>query len=178
MLNRYQESGDQKWISDLFVRYLHMIYGLCLRYCPDAMEAEDLTMEVYEKIRTKAQSHAIQSFKSWLYVVTKNHCLEHIRKLTGQRMQSFDPEFMQNRDFLHPIEEVESWQEKEVHFDMLEDCMQALNQLQKDSIRLFYYDGKTYAQIAHHLEINISQVRSFLQNGRRNLKNCVEALMK
>lgn len=174
LLERYKETKDLKWISQLFGRYVHLIYGVCLRYTPDVREAEDMTMEVYEKITSKALTHNVKQFKSWVYIVAKNHCLEKIRKMTGRRTESFDPTFMQLAAEFHPIDEVVTTELKESQFKRMEDCMNRLNDQQRKSIELFYYKNKTYSQIAAIIEDEVSQVRSYLQNGRRNIKKCVE----
>ena len=174
LLNRYKKTGNQRWLSQLFARYVELVYGVCLRYSPDVREAEDMTMDIYAKIVNKAKTHNIKHFKNWLYVLSKNHCLEKIRKMTGRRIESFDPAFMQLRDEIHPIDEEPQAALKEEQFGQLEACMKKLNELQQTSIRLFYYDNKTYAQIASLIEDEISQVRSYLQNGRRNIRKCME----
>ena len=173
LLTRYKKTGNQKWISKLFARYVHLIYGVCLRYSPDVREAEDMTMDIYAKVADKAQSHNIKHFKNWLYVLSKNYCLEQIRKMTGRRIETFDPAFMQLRDEIHPIDEMANLELKERQFEKLEECLKSLNELQRTSIRLFYYENKTYAEIAGLIEDEISQVRSYLQNGRRNIRKCM-----
>ncbi len=178
LLKRYQRTKNQKWISQLFGRYVELIYGVCLRYSPDVREAEDYTMDIYEKVVQKALTHNIKQFKSWIYIVSKNYCLERIRKLTGMRTDTFDPNFMQLQSELHPIDEPADMERKEQHLIWMEDCLKTLNALQKTSIELFYYKNKTYVEIASLIEDEVSQVRSYLQNGRRNMKKCVEAKSK
>ena len=174
LLSKYRDTKDQKWLSQLFGRYVQLIYGVCLRYTPDVREAEDFTMEIYQKVADKALTHQIKSFKSWVYVVSKHHCLEHIRKITGRRIESFDPNFMQMQSEFHPIDEMEDKMVMEAKFEVMEHCLKKLNDLQKLSIELFYYKNKSYVEIANLIEDEVSQVRSYLQNGRRNIKKCIE----
>lgn len=174
LLKRYRRTKDQQYLAQLFGRYVHMIYGLCLRYSPDVREAEDLTMEIYEKLCDKALGHKIRNFKSWLYIVGKNHCLEQIRKLTGRKIVEFDPEFVQFAAEVHHDTEVDDKVEEELRYELLEKCLQRLNDSQRISLELFYLKNKSYAEIASIMENEVSHVRSFLQNGRRNMKRCVE----
>ena len=174
LLSRYRSTKDQKWITQLFGRYVQLIYGVCLRYTPDVREAEDFTMEIYQKVSDKALTHQIKAFKSWVYVVSKHHCLEQIRKVTGRRIESFDPDFMQLRAELHPMDDMTDKLALEDKYDRMEYCLKQLNELQKKSIDLFYYQNKSYSEIAKIIEDEVSQVRSYLQNGRRNIKKCVE----
>lgn len=174
LLDRYKATSNQKWISQLFGRYVTLIYGVCLRYTPDAREAEDWTMEIYQKIVDKALTHQIKSFKSWLYVVSKNYCLEQIRKRTGKPIAEFDQDFVQLQQSLHLTDEKAANAAKEQRFVWLEACLDELTNRQKRSIRLFYYENKSYKEIADIIEDQVSQVRSHLQNGRRKMKQCVE----
>ncbi len=174
LLERYKQTKNQKWIAQLFGRYVHLIYGVCLRYSPDVREAEDLTMDIYQKVADKALTHNVRQFRSWVYMVSKNHCLEQIRKVTGQRTETFDPAFMQLKEDFHPIDELTENEAKEMQYEVMENCLKQLNHLQRTSIDLFYYKNKTYLEIAGIIEDEVSQVRSYLQNGRRNIKKCVE----
>jgi len=178
LLDRYKRSSDQKWMSQLFGRYVRLIYGVCLRYSPDVREAEDHTMEIYEKAVNKALTHNVKSFKSWIYVLSKNHCLEKIRKMTGKRMVNLPSSFMQLSTEMHLMDETSDLQERETKLTYVEECMERLGDLQRTSIDLFYYKNKTYAEIAGLIEDEVSQVRSYLQNGRRNMKKCLERKMK
>lgn len=174
LLQRYAKTKDQKWISQLFGRYVQLIYGVCLRYNADVRQAEDYTMEIYEKVVVKAQSHQIKQFKSWVYVLSKNYCLEQIRKMTGRKIESFDPAFMQLRAEYRLTDEDSDRALNEEKYKLIDDCLKQLTDLQKKSIQLFYYQNKTYVEIADIIESEVSQVRSYLQNGRRNMKKCVE----
>ena len=178
LLAKYIKTNNQHWISQLFGRYVQLIYGVCLRYTPDVREAEDMTMEIYQKVAQKANKHKIGQFRSWVYVLSKNHCLEQIRKMTGKRTDSFDPAFMQLRTEFHPIDEQIDHQMQESRYLLVEDCLKQLSSLQQTSIRLFYYQNKSYVEIAQQIEDEVSQVRSYLQNGRRNIKKCVERKSK
>lgn len=174
LLNQYRTSKDQKWIAALFMRYVDMVYGVCLRYTPDAREAEDMTMEIYEKLSEKALKHQVNHARSWLYVLSKHHCLEQIRRLSGIRFQEFDPEFMQFAHSFHPEEDMESLQEQTSQMDRLDLCIQSLTPAQRRCIQLFYFENQSYAQIAESTEDKLGQVRSHIQNGRRMLKQCME----
>lgn len=174
LLQRYKDSQNQKWLAQLFGRYITLIYGVCLRYSPDAREAEDWTMEIYQKIVKKAMTHQIKSFKSWLYVVSKNYCLEQIRKQTGRPIEQFDSDFVQLKQSMHLTDDSDEKAAKEEKFVWLEDCLEELTPRQRRSIQLFYYEHKSYADIANIIDGQVSQVRSHLQNGRRKMKQCVE----
>ena len=174
LIEKYRSTKDQKWIAELFGRYVAMIYGVCLRYVPDAREAEDMTMEIYEKIVNKALQSSIQQPRSWLYVVAKHHCLAQLRKVSNRRVKDIDPDFVQFATTIHPFEEEIKEKEESDKIDQLQSCIKQLNKLQRQSVRMFYFENKTYAQIADQLEEELGQIRSHLQNGRRMIRQCMK----
>ena len=118
----------------------------------------------------KLKDQKIDNFKSWLGVVTKNHCLEILRHQKKHLTVSLDQGLMQNEPFLHPFEE----DTKEQEFTQLEQCLEQLTGLQKDCVELFYYQNKSYKDIAVLKSLPLGKIRSSIQNGRRNLKICME----
>ena len=171
LLARYQASGELSWLGQLFERYAELVYGVCLKYCRDEQEAEDAAMAVFEQLVTKAREHEVHNFKSWLHVLTKNYCLMQLRKASRKREESFEPQFMQSVDNRHHTIEI---QEENGQLKGLNDCMKQLPEEQRQCIQAFYLDGHSYKEIAESRREELGRVRSFIQNGRRNLKICLE----
>ncbi|WP_346859983.1 sigma-70 family RNA polymerase sigma factor [uncultured Draconibacterium sp.] len=174
LLSIYLNEKDFEVLGELYSRYMHLVYGVCLKYFKNAEISKDAVIEIYEKIQTGIHKHDINNFKSWLYVVTKNHCLMELRKNSGTRLLvSSDNElanFMENTPDLHPIDE----EQNEAMEKALTDCIKKLKAEQKSCIRLFYYENKCYREIASELKLEEKKVKSFIQNGKRNLKICLE----
>jgi RNA polymerase sigma-70 factor (ECF subfamily) len=169
LLDKYQETGDQEVLSTLYERYLELVYGLCLKYLKDEASGKDAVMEIFVVLVSKLKSHPVDQFKSWLYVVVKNHCLQILRK-QKQHLKVIGPaDDMYSDDFLH----------HDIAFDFVDDhadlysCLKDLPDGQRSSIEWFYLEKKSYEEIAVKLNVSRDQVRSFIQNGRRNLKNCM-----
>ena len=146
------------------------MYGTCLKYLKDAETAKDAVMNIYQELLQKLTQHEIENFKSWLYVVTKNHCLMQLRK--GKKMITieFQPAIMQSEDFEH----LDTVLNREQDFKKLEQCLERLPAEQKQAIQLFYLENKCYNEIAEQTGMEWNKVRSLIQNGRRNLKICME----
>jgi len=146
------------------------VYGTCLKYLKDAETAKDAVMNIYQELLQKLTQHEIENFKSWLYVVTKNHCLMQLRK--GKKMITieFQPAIMQSEDFEH----LDTVLSREQDFKKLEQCLERLPAEQKQAIQLFYLENKCYNEIAEQTGMEWNKVRSLIQNGRRNLKICME----
>lgn len=173
LLAHYQKSGDLQILGTLYSRYTELIYGVCLKYLKQEEIAADAVMEIFEELVQKASKHSIEKFRPWLYVLAKNHCLMRLRKAGQNFTVSFDPTLMHSIDFLHPENEDQS--DKETLLKKLEICIDQLPEQQKDCVRLFYFEDRSYKDIADGMKVELNMVRSHIQNGRRNLKNCVEA---
>ena len=173
LLQRYQSSGDLHWLGLLFERYAELVYGVCLKYLKDEQQAEDASIGVFESLVEKVLKHDIHNFKSWLHVLTKNYCLMQLRKANRQGEQSFAPEVMHSLDMRHHTIEIE---EKKDSSSSLHNCIEQLPEKQKACIEAFYLEGHSYKEIANFRKEKLGTVRSYIQNGRRNLRNCMEKL--
>ena len=175
LLDIYLKGNNQEVLGELYSRYMHLVYGVCLKYFKNPERAKDAVIELYEKILIEIEKHTITNFKSWLYVVTKNYCLMELRKTKKGKtiLTSSDDElagFMENEPKLHPIDE----EQNELLEKALADCIAKLKVEQQKCIQLFYYKNKCYREIAELLKIEEKKVKSFIQNGKRNLKICLE----
>ena len=176
LLGIFLKDYNQEILGELYSRYIHLVYGVCLKYFKDRERAKDAVIELYEKILVEIGKHTITNFKSWLYVVTKNYCLMELRKRKPGELilTSSDEElagFMENEQELHLIDKDRDEQLEQA----LTDCIAKLKAEQKECIQLFYYENRCYREIAVLLKIEEKKVKSFIQNGKRNLKICLEA---
>lgn len=170
LLALYQQNLQQEILAQLFLRYNDLVYGTCIKYLGDQEAAKDAVMNIYQELVDKVKLHTIDSFKSWLYVVTKNHCLMQLRKNKKMTTTNIDLQIMQSEDFSH----LETAFEKERQLEKLGGCMQKLNEEQRQTVRLFYLENKCYNEITALTGFDWNKVRSLVQNGRRNLKICME----
>ena len=174
LIARYQKSGKMVHLGILYQRYTELVYGVCLKILKNEVEAEDAFMAIFEKLVKKVQQHDIQRFKPWLHMVVKNHCLEILRKKGKHLTLNYDPEFMQSAELVHPfIEDPQNGQ-----IEALNSCLEQLATEQKSCVELFYYQGKSYKEIAQLKNQEVGKIRSYIQNGRRNLKICMEQKLK
>lgn len=178
LLRLYKESGELEYWGELYARYTSLVYGVCLKYLKDRDEAKDAMMQLFEKLVTTLLTHDVENFKSWLYVTTRNHCLMHLRaqkvkpsfsSLTEGK-QEFSPELVENQFLLHLDEEPEM----EQNLSKLEKCIDQLVNDQQQCVRLFYLQEKCYKEITGLTGFDLNKVKSYIQNGKRNLKICME----
>lgn len=176
LLERYRRSKRQEDLLLLFDRYVELLYGLCLKYLKREAEAEDAVMGIYEQLVRKLGEQEIHNFRSWLYVSAKNYCLMQLRRENRRPTDFMAPEIMQSVDGRHHTTRP-SWEE-DPSPQQLEDCLKQLIREQRECIRLFYFENHSYKEIAAKKRLDLGRVRSHIQNGRRNLRNCMEAKQK
>ncbi len=170
LLIQYKVSGDVQILGELFSRYTSLIYGVCLKFLKDRDDSKDAVMQVFEKLVQTLRNHEIENFKSWLYVTSRNHCLMHIRSRKGKMTEAISDNLMESDLILHLEEEPEL----EGNLSKLETCIQLLINEQKKCVELFYLEQKCYKDITGLTGFDLNQVKSFIQNGKRNLKICME----
>lgn len=171
----YKGNSDQSIVGILFKRYTHLMLWVSMKYLKDEDEAKDCVMEVFEQLLTDLNRHEIKNFKSWLFTVVKNHCLMKLRKRKNkfaERIEGSETslEVVEMSQLLHPDDAVE----KEAQLKIMEKGIQSLNTDQKKCIELFYLDQKSYQEIADLTGYSMLNVKSHIQNGKRNLKIFME----
>lgn len=166
----YKDSGNLEVVGKLFERYTSVLYGVCLKYLKDREEGKDAVMQIFEKLIITLKEHDVTHFKSWLYVSARNHCLMQLRARKGKNFEEISPFLMENEGLLHPDTEPEM----EANLTKLEKCMEGLGEEQKRCVHLFYLQQKCYQEITEVTGFDFNKVKSFIQNGKRNLKICME----
>ncbi len=166
LINYYKSSNNQEYLVELYKRYSHLILFVCVKYLGNREEAKDATMDIYEKLVKTVSSSEIDNFKNWIYTVSKNHCLMIKRKKNIKTviMDFSNIHFMENDTFLH--------QEDENIFteELIKEKIKELKDVQRDCIERFYYKKQSYKEIAKIISITEKKVKSYLQNGKRNLR--------
>ena len=166
----YRESGDLKVLGELYQRYMELVYGVCLKYLKEPELAQDAVMQIFEELVSKLKKHEVDNFRGWLHQVAKNYCLMQLRTPKNLKTVALPPLLMQNEEDVH----LNGVMEKEENFQKLEKCIASLSDEQRTMIKLFYLDGKCYNEIVEITGLEWNHVRSSIQNGRRNLKLCME----
>ncbi|MGN6402150.1 MAG: RNA polymerase sigma factor [Flavisolibacter sp.] len=170
LVAEYKQNNDPNVLGELFQRYIDLVYGVCLKYLKQPENAQDSTIAIFEELGPKLLKHEVDHFKGWLYTLTKNHCLMRLRSEKKQGTVKFDVELVQSEETPH----LNGVLEREENFKQLEYCMGQLVTDQRRLIELFYLEGKCYNEIATITGMEWNKVRSYIQNGRRNLKLCIE----
>ena len=170
ILLEYRQTGNLEILGKLYAKYMPLIYGVCLKYLKDDDQSKDAVMHIFEELVSKLRVHEVTNFKSWLYTLARNHCLMALRSSGKQQIVSIDENFVENDSILHQdIDE-----SRENNLTLMEKCIQKLPEEQRQSIQLFYLDQKCYSEVAEITGFDMNKVKSYIQNGKRNLKICME----
>ena len=171
LVTAFKESGDINQLSILYQRYMDLVFGVCLKYFKDADRSKDAVMDIFEELNKKLRQHDVDNFKGWLHVLARNYCLMQLRSPKNIKTTEFKADFMQSTQSTHLSNEA---LEKEAAFKLLEECMETLPADQQQSIQLFFVQKKCYNEIAEITGYEWNKVRSYIQNGKRNLKICMD----
>ncbi|MEO6584254.1 MAG: sigma-70 family RNA polymerase sigma factor [Ferruginibacter sp.] len=165
LLQNFYADKDNTWLGILLQRYTLLLFGVCMKYFKDEEAAKDGVQQVFLKVLNELPKHQVTYFKGWLYMVAKNHCLMKLRKKSNYTFGLDEKQFNGLRDEL-PDEQPQ----KEIELDKMAVALLQLNDEQRQCITLFFLQKKSYQQISETTGFNIMQVKSHIQNGKRNLK--------
>ena len=173
----YRSTGDLTILGELYEQHMELVYAVCFNYLRDEDEAKDAVMNLFEQLVTDLRRHDVQQFGPWLHSVARNYCLMHLRKsqshpkvalVTNTGIDQEDDPIL-----LLPADDADS-SDLEGDLTQMEACLQTLPPEQQTCLTLFYMERKSYTEVADLTGYDLKQVKSYLQNGRRNLKICMQ----
>lgn len=174
LIKHYKQSGNKELFADLFKKHVSVVYGTCLFYLQDKDEAQDATMQLFEKLMLDINNREIDNFKGWLSFVVRNHCISLIRKNKSQskNIKSYYEFEYENPDY-EQEEKINSVSD-DILLENMKDCLPKLKENQRVCVELFYLKNKSYQDIANETNFSLNEIKSYIQNGKRNLKLLIE----
>jgi RNA polymerase sigma factor (sigma-70 family) len=170
LIAEFKTVQRQEVLGILFTRYTSLVFGTCLKYLKDRDDAKDAVMQIFEKLNSTLVKHEVANFKSWLYVSARNYCLMQLRARKRRQTNEITPNLMESDYVLH----LESEPDLEENISKLEKCIGELAEEQQRCVQLFYLQEKCYRDVSLETGYELGQVKSFIQNGKRNLKLCMD----
>ena len=178
LLIEYRQHGDLSILGKLYEPQMEMVFAIAMKYFKDEDEAKDTVMALFEELISKLRNHEVENFKAWLGMVTRNYCLMALRK---KNLVLVDDEILNNNEnsnhnfmeFSTTEHLIDDW-DLEQNLTNLERCLETLNLEQKQAVELFFIQEKTYQEVSQLTGFEVNKVKSYLQNGKRNLKICME----
>jgi RNA polymerase sigma factor (sigma-70 family) len=167
LYKEFVETKERDLMAQIFRKHMTLVFGVCMKYVGEKHGAQDSAMEVFERLLTLEINTEIKNFRAYLYVLTKNYCL---MKKRGEKVIHIE---ISDRDMeiateVHPIDQADKKEKA------LKKCLDQLRDMQKACVEKFYLSKKSYLEIAAELKLNLNSVKSNIQNGKRNLKICIE----
>jgi len=175
LLQQFYADHDNEWLGILLQRYTLLLLGVCMKYLKNEEDARDSVQQVFLKVIQELQKYKVEYFKSWLYMVAKNHCLMKIRDRQGKKMVEIN-------DRLHTTaleeKDADSLRDEDLTMDLMQRSLAELNPEQQQCVTLFYLQKKSYLEISEISGFTLLQVKSYIQNGKRNLKLLIEKKLR
>jgi RNA polymerase sigma-70 factor (ECF subfamily) len=177
LIARYRDTGDLAFVGGLFDPYVHMVFGLCMKYLHDEDDSKDAVMQIFENILRDLKIHEVRNFKSWLYMVSKNHCLKQKRRekldqkyIDAGKTENSAPVMEIEEVLAHTIDQVDKKKNDDLH-----NAVAQLKGPQRQCIELVYLQEKSYKEVVELTGYEMGKVKSYVQNGKRNLKLALES---
>jgi RNA polymerase sigma-70 factor (ECF subfamily) len=174
LLDKFYTTHNNKWLGILLQRYTVLLLGVCMKYLKNEEKAKDAVQQIFLKAITELRKYKVDYFKSWLYMVARNYCLMQLRDKTEKNTKQIDDRLPLAQEELQTLKHIE----KDKLLSYIDASLNELTPEQKTCVTLFYLEKKSYTKIAEITGFTLMQVKSYIQNGKRNLKNLVEKKMK
>lgn len=175
LLENFYADHNNEWLGILLPRYTFLLLGVCMKYLKNEEEAKDCVQQIFLKVITELKKYRVDYFKSWLYMVAKNHCLMRIRDSQGKTSYELTERHMLAAD---ELTDVQNLAQDEHTIALLADALKELSPEQQQCVTLFYLQKKSYQEISGETGFTMMQVKSYIQNGKRNLKLMIERKLK
>lgn len=176
LIKAFKTNHDNIFPEELFNRYSHLVFGVCMKYLKNEDESKDAVMQIFENLLDVLKKQEVENFRSWLYTVSKNHCLIILRKQKSTEnvragyFEKIHTEIMESQDVYHQYNKTDL-NEK---LPYLQPAIEKLNDEQRKCIELLYLHDKSYQEVSSLTGYSLKQVKSYVQNGKRNLRNYLE----
>jgi RNA polymerase sigma factor (sigma-70 family) len=173
LLELYYADKNKEWVGILLERYTLLLLGVCMKYLKDENEAKDCVQQIFLKVLTEVGKYKIDYFKSWLYMVAKNHCLMRLRDKGTKAVKELHDSYTAQADV-----DRQELNDNEKTLNLLEEAIQELSKEQRQCVILFYLQKNSYQQVSEKTGFSLMQVKSYIQNGKRNLKILIDRKMQ
>ncbi len=174
LASQYRITKERSHLGELFNRYKHLVYGVCLKYLKNEEDSRDAMMDIFERLIHDLPHQDIKSFKNWLYFFTRNHCINNIYKhrKTKRDQENFKKIEKNTEEFMEFYEKETLYNRGDfsINSKQLKEALELLEDNQRTCVKLFFLEAKRYKQIVTQTGFSMKQVKSYLQNGKRNLK--------
>lgn len=175
LLERFYKDHNNEWLGIILQRYTLLLLGVCMKYLKNEEEAKDSVQQIFLKVIQELHKYRVEYFKSWLYMVAKNHCLMKIRERQGKITVEVTDKTGGSGD---DNSDLQALYQTDHTLDLMNESLKELNPEQRQCVTLFYLEKKSYQEVSDTTGFSMLQVKSYIQNGKRNLKILIERKLK
>jgi RNA polymerase sigma-70 factor (ECF subfamily) len=175
LLENFYSDNDPEWLGILLPRYTLLLLGVCMKYLKNEEESKDCVQQIFLKAITELKKYKVDFFKSWIYMVAKNHCLMKLRDSQGKIPVELTERYLSTTD---EQTDTQALVENDHAFELMGEALKQLSPEQQQCVTLFYLQKKSYQQITEITGFTMMQVKSYIQNGKRNLRIMLEERLK
>jgi RNA polymerase sigma factor (sigma-70 family) len=174
LVQHYKATTDKVFVGELYKRYTHLVLGMCINYFKDRDVAKDMVLQIFEKLFDELKKREVENFKAWLTFVVRNFCISELRKMQTEQNRNIEYQYELKCQAIE--DEKQKQVDGEQKIEALEKAMERLHPFQKKCIELFYLKNMSYLQIVELTGYSVNEVKSYIQNGKRNLKMIITSL--
>ena len=172
LLQKFYSDHNNEWLGILLPRYTLLLLGVCMKYLKNEDDSKDAVQQIFLKTINELHKYRVDYFKSWIYMIAKNHCLMRLRDKSKIHIEINDHIAVSDEP-----PEINLLMEKDDILDKMSAALQQLNKEQRQCLTLFYLEKKSYTEISAATGYDMMQVKSYIQNGKRNLRLLMEKLI-
>lgn len=172
LLARFYSDHNNEWLGTLLQRYTLLLLGVCMKYLKNEEEAKDSVQQIFLKVIQELHKYKVEYFKSWLYMVAKNHCLMRLRDQHGKTTSSISDRMADTSQ--QEETDKSALLQNDKAYELMNESLKELNDEQQQCVTLFYLQKMSYQQVSETTGFSMLQVKSHIQNGKRNLKILIE----
>ena len=144
LLNRFYTDHNNEWLGELLPRYTLLLFGVCMKYLKNEEDAKDCVQQIFLKAINELHKYKVEYFKSWIYMIAKNHCLMKLRD-KGKYSVEITEKMAATAD---TTEDKNLHIEKENTITEMQAALQQLSHEQQLCVTLFYLEKRSYTEIA------------------------------
>ena len=171
LLEQFYADHNNEWLGILLQRYTLLLLGVSMKYLKNEEEAKDSVQQIFLKVIQELQKYKVEYFKSWLYMVAKNHCLMKLRERQGKITAEISDKLTSKPE---DETDLQALVDNDHTLELMELALKELNPEQQQCVTLFYLEKKSYQEVSDETGYSMLQVKSYIQNGKRNLKILIE----